>query len=68
MTEIKTKLETFRVDYLCHECSVPIESVGGFRNSRGEKWHHTCHKCKKVYDFDYNIKYPRIEYVEVKND
>lgn len=63
----KTELKTYRIDYLCDDCKVPVHSVYGSTNAIGTKFHHVCPKCKKQYDFGYDIRYPHFQYEDLNH-
>ena len=64
MTEIKTRLVTKRVDYMCDDCSEGFMiRTGALSDSDPAQFIHRCDKCKKEKPFC--AQYPHIVYEEL---
>lgn len=61
MPETQTKVESYKVDYLCDECNEGYMRFNGIAlTSNPLQYPHTCEKCKACKTF--RIVYPSIGY------
>jgi flavoprotein len=65
--ELRTKVETYRVDKKCENCKKGIMYATGRGITQWHSyWEHKCDGCGHIESYE-NISYPYMEYVDVKN-